>query len=115
MSELKISSTTFFDTEKCQHVGALTIDLDTPETTHGGQPGTSRALLRRWHDFLFRIARGETGPPFHARIEGRIYGGNIRHHLPERVQDNLCKVHIFWTPRSSVADFELNHQCYALL
>ncbi|GFQ88066.1 HTH_48 domain-containing protein [Trichonephila clavata] len=44
MSELKTSSTTFFDTEKCQHDGCPTIDLDTPGTTHGGQPGTSRAL-----------------------------------------------------------------------
>ncbi|GFQ85660.1 HTH_48 domain-containing protein [Trichonephila clavata] len=43
-SELKTSSATFFKTESVSTMGAPTIDLDTPGTTHGGQPGTSRAL-----------------------------------------------------------------------
>ncbi|GFT48422.1 hypothetical protein TNCV_3131591, partial [Trichonephila clavipes] len=39
---LKRSSTTFLDTGKCQHDRFP--DPDTHGTTHGGQPGTSRAL-----------------------------------------------------------------------
>ncbi|GFR09879.1 histone-lysine N-methyltransferase SETMAR [Trichonephila clavata] len=55
--------------------------------------------LVRYHedgnDFLFRIVTGDenVGPPFHARIEGRIYGvGTSVITCPKEVQDNsLCR------------------------
>ncbi|GFR09531.1 hypothetical protein TNCT_102601 [Trichonephila clavata] len=75
-------------------MGATTFDLDTPGTTHGGQPGTSRALPLRWQLLSVSGCDGdETWVTISHRIEGRIYGVEtpVITCLKE-VQDNsLCR------------------------
>ncbi|GFR24639.1 hypothetical protein TNCT_116841 [Trichonephila clavata] len=60
-------------------MGALTFDLDTRNNAWRSAWNISCVGHEDGNDFLFRIVTGmKRGPPFHARIEGRIYGGNIR-------------------------------------